>query len=109
MPQYNDVDVITLDGQPFAVSAMSPEIQELMELYNDWSRRAFDVQQELQMINMAREGVSQQIGKRYHEERAAAAAQAEAQEEVVPGTAPDPTPTEAAAEPEGAPAESDES
>lgn len=96
MPQFNDVEVITLDGQPFAVSAMSAEIQELMSIYNDWSRRAFDIQQELQMVNMAREGISQKIGQQYHQERAAAAeaetaATATAKEAVAPDPEPAPS------------------
>ena len=96
MPQYNDVEVITLDGQPFAVSAMSAVIQELMAIYNDWSRRAFDIQQELQMVNMAREGLSQKIGQQYHQERAAAevkqAYTAEASTADPQAVAPDPEP-----------------
>ena len=109
MPQFNDVEVIQLDGQPFAVSAMSAEIQELMSIYNDWSRRAFDMQQELQMVNMAREAISQKIGQQHHNERAAAqqAADAAAADAataagaVAPDPEPAPTldipPTEAAA------------
>ena len=101
MPQYNDVEVVTLDGQAYAVSGMSNEIQELMELYNDWSRRAFDIQQELQMVNMAREGISQKIGQQYHQERQQAAAEAEAAANAEAAT---PDPLAVAPDPEPAPA-----
>ena len=106
MPQYNDVEVVTLDGQPYAVSGMSSEIQNLMELYNDWSRRAFDIQQELQMVGMARDGLSQKIGAQFQSEQAAAAEAAQAKEAAAaaavapdPGAvapAPEVTPTQAA-------------
>jgi len=100
MPQFTDVEVIQIDGRPFAVSAMSPAIQELMELYNDWSRRALDLQQELQMVNLAREAISQKVGQQYHAEQAQAQAAAEAKAAEAAGVAtsdplaiaPDPEP-----------------
>ena len=112
MPEFNDVEIIQLDGQPYAVSAMSAEVQELMALYNDWSRRAFDLQQELQMINMAREGMIQKVGQQYQTERAAAevkqAYTAEASTADPQAVAPDPEPASAPVSPpaaDGAPSE----
>lgn len=97
MPQFNDVEIIQLDGQPFAVSAMSAEIQELMALYNDWSRRAYDIQQELQMINMAREAMIQRVGQQYQAERQKAVAEAEA---AAAGNVASPDPLAVAPDPE---------
>jgi hypothetical protein len=79
MAQVKDITVINVDGKTYAVDTTSEAVQELVELYNKFNRRAADIQDDLTMAVAAREQIAQQINFQLRREEQEAADKAAAE------------------------------
>jgi siroheme synthase (precorrin-2 oxidase/ferrochelatase) len=63
------------DKTTFEISKMSPEIQQLVEFYDDWRQQEQDRISDLNMVRAALRDLQQQLTARVQEELAQAAAE----------------------------------
>ena len=78
MAAIKDITVINLNGKTYAVDSCSKAVQEMVELYNKFNRKAAELHDEVTMAVAAREHVGMQINSqlvREEEEAAKAAAE----------------------------------
>lgn len=73
MAKVKDITVINVDGKTYAVDTTSEAVQELVELYNKFNRRAADIQDDLTMAVAAREQIAQQVNFQLRREEQEAA------------------------------------
>ena len=59
--QVEDVKVLNIDGTPYAVDAMSDEVQAMVDVFNGWNQKEADVRDELAMIQAAKNDISRRI------------------------------------------------
>lgn len=87
--EVQDIQVINIDGVPYAVDAMSETSQRLVGVYNGWNQKEADVRDKLMMVQAAKETISRQIIEQVRAEKAEAEkaeadkAEADATSEVV--------------------------
>jgi len=72
MPTVNDITVLNIDETPYEVSALSEQVQALVEVYNAWNQKEVDAQGELAILQAAKQTLSAQIVAKVREESAAA-------------------------------------
>jgi len=72
MPIVNDITVLNIDETPYEVSALSEQVQALVEVYNAWNQKEVDAQGELAILQAAKQTLSAQIVNKVREETAAA-------------------------------------
>lgn len=83
-PEVEPVKILTIDEKPFAVDAMSEEVQKVIGVFDRWNLIEADKQHqvnvladEISMIRAAKETVSRQILDMIKEEQKAAETVAE--------------------------------
>ncbi len=81
MKQPEDIKVLNIDDTPYAVDAMSDEVQEMVAVFNSWNRKEAEAFDSLTMIRAAKNDLSRTIvnlvRKEKEEAEAAKAAAAE--------------------------------
>lgn len=96
--EIQPITTITLEDKPYEVADMSDEIKRAVAIFNRWNEKEVDAQYELEllsdnltMIRAAKENLSQQIFnmmKKESDEKAAEAANDEAEEAKEEGAGP---------------------
>jgi len=61
--KVEDTRVLTIDGQTIAVETLSPEVKELVTHYDHWKQQAVELRSNLQMIQLAMQGLASQIAQ----------------------------------------------
>lgn len=61
MAKVEDVKVLNIDETPYAVDAMSDEVQAQVALFNEWNQRDADLSNELAMVRAAKNDLSRRI------------------------------------------------
>jgi septal ring factor EnvC (AmiA/AmiB activator) len=105
MPKVEDIKVLNIDNVPYAVDAMSDEVKQLVEVYNEWNQDLADSQKDFAQKRAAVQSLSNQIITQVRQEKAqeeAAAAEAAAAE--TEAETPEPVVTEVPPLQEAAPA-----
>lgn len=76
MAAIKDITVINLNGKTYAVDGCSKAVQEMVELYNKFNRKAAELHDEVTMAVAAREHVGMQINAQLVREEEEAAKKA---------------------------------
>lgn len=61
MQKVDDIKVLNIDGDKRLVDDMSQQVQQLVEVYNDWNREEADLRQQLMKVQSAKNDLSRQI------------------------------------------------
>ena len=77
MAQVEDVKVLNIDGTPYAVDAMSEEVQAMVAVFNGWNQKEADQRDELAMIQAAKNDISRRIILQVRQEKEEAEATTE--------------------------------
>jgi hypothetical protein len=80
MPQVKDIEVINIDEQTYAVSAMSEQIQGMVAIFNEWNQKDADARDVVAMVQAAKNELSRQIIAAVRAEQEAADAEESAEE-----------------------------
>lgn len=72
MPKVQETKTLTIDGVTFAVDKMSPQLQQLVVMMDDWRQREADLMSENTMVKAALRGVQNDIYAIVTKERQAA-------------------------------------
>lgn len=76
MPKVQEIKILNVDEKPYAVETMSEQVQQLVEIYNEWAQDQSDAKQNLMLVSAAMERLSQQIIEIVRKEQAEAEAEA---------------------------------
>ena len=76
MPEVNDITVLNIDEVPYEVSSLSEEVQGLVQVYNNWSRKENEARGELAILQAAKQTLSAQIVQKVRDGAAEAASEA---------------------------------
>lgn len=68
--KVEEVKVLNVDGQTYAVDAMSDKIRRLVSIFNEWSQEESDANNRLAQIQCAKQELSRQIVTAVREETA---------------------------------------
>ena len=77
MPIVQPLRVLDIDGQKQLVEEMSPEVQQLVAVYNEWNQDLVDARTKFAQLQVAVNGAHEQISEQIKKEFAA---QAEAEQ-----------------------------
>ena len=69
MAKVEEVKVLNIDEVPYAVDSMSAEVQEMVEVFNDWNRKEAEIVDDLRIIRAAKNNLSMQIIQQVREEK----------------------------------------
>jgi len=53
MPKVQTTETLNIDGQLYAAAKMSPNIQQLIAMFDEWRQKEVDAQSELLMVRSA--------------------------------------------------------
>lgn len=67
--QFEDIKILNIDGVPYAVDGLSENIQRLVAIFNEWSRKELSVKEELMMVQAAKNDLSRTIIAEFKKER----------------------------------------
>ena len=86
MPKAQTLKVLDIGGQKHLVEDMSAEVQQLVEVYNEWNQDAVDARKVATQLQASVQMVQNQIGEQLKKEQQEAA-EAEAAEAATTTTA----------------------
>ena len=98
--KLEEIKVINVDNVPYDVTSCSTQVQALVEYYNEWRQKEFDLKREVVMIEAAQRELSREIIETIRRE------QEDKEDDVAQNTTP--AADTAAANDPAAPAPSDE-
>lgn len=74
MPKAEEIKVLNIDGETYAVDAMSDAVQAMVTVFNDWAQDEVDARSRLQQVQAAKNDLSRQIILQVRQEQEEAAA-----------------------------------
>lgn len=78
MPKVQETKTLNIDNTPYAVEKMSPQLQQLVALMDEWRQEEVDASTKLTMIRSALQNLQNSIYTTVNEERNQAMAKAKA-------------------------------
>lgn len=78
MPKIQNTLTLTIDEQAYAVDKMSPQVQQLIAMFDEWRQKEVDAQGDLLLVRAALRDIQRELYDLVTKERAEAMKRAEA-------------------------------